>query len=120
MPTARRIRRGRGAVRRRRRGFKGFPAAALAAAETASAALDAELKAQAEKFSLTRSYTKAAELATALMGDSIATNMFMLGYAWQRGWIPVGRDALLRAISLNGVHDVPSHRAMYLAGTSPA
>jgi hypothetical protein len=38
---------------------------ALAAAETASAALDAEIKAQGEKLALTRSYTKATELATA-------------------------------------------------------
>ena len=38
---------------------------ALAAAQTAAAALDAEVKAQSEKFSLTRSYTKTAELATA-------------------------------------------------------
>ena len=30
------------------------------------------------------------ELATALMGDSIATNMFMLGYACQKGLIPLG------------------------------
>jgi hypothetical protein len=36
---------------------------ALAAAETAAAALDAELKAQSERFTLTRSYTKASELA---------------------------------------------------------
>ena len=42
-----------------------YAPAALAAAETASAALQAELKAQGEKSSLTRSYTKAAELATA-------------------------------------------------------
>jgi indolepyruvate ferredoxin oxidoreductase len=45
----------------------------------------------------------AAEIATALMGDSIATNMFMLGYAWQKGWVPLGRDALERSIELNGV-----------------
>jgi hypothetical protein len=38
---------------------------ALTAAQTAAAALDAEVKAQSEKFALTRSYTKAAELATA-------------------------------------------------------
>jgi hypothetical protein len=38
---------------------------ALAAAQTAAAALDAELKAQGEKLSLTRSYAKATELATA-------------------------------------------------------
>jgi hypothetical protein len=42
-----------------------YAPAALANAETASAALQAELKAQAEKFALTRSYTKAAELAAA-------------------------------------------------------
>ncbi|MBK0391244.1 indolepyruvate ferredoxin oxidoreductase family protein [Ramlibacter algicola] len=41
--------------------------------------------------------------ATKLMGDSIFTNPLMLGYAWQKGWIPLGREALLRAIELNGV-----------------
>ena len=42
-------------------------------------------------------------LATALMGDAIATNMFLLGYAFQQGTVPVGEAALLRAIELNGV-----------------
>jgi len=42
-------------------------------------------------------------LATALLGDSIATNLFMLGFAWQRGLVPLSRDALFRAIELNGV-----------------
>ena len=46
-------------------GASDYAPAALAAADTAAAALDAELKAQTEKFSLTRSYTKAAELAAA-------------------------------------------------------
>lgn len=46
-------------------GAADYAPAALAAAETAVAALDAELKAQSEKFALTRSYTKAAELAAA-------------------------------------------------------
>jgi indolepyruvate ferredoxin oxidoreductase len=48
-------------------------------------------------------FVPAAELATALMGDSIATNMFMLGYAWQKGWVPLERMAIERAIELNGV-----------------
>jgi indolepyruvate ferredoxin oxidoreductase len=48
-------------------------------------------------------FVPAAELATALMGDSIATNMFMLGYAWQKSWVPLGREAIERAIELNGV-----------------
>jgi indolepyruvate ferredoxin oxidoreductase len=45
----------------------------------------------------------AADLATRLMGDSIASNMFMLGYAWQRGWVPVSGAAIERAIELNDV-----------------
>ncbi len=41
--------------------------------------------------------------ATRLMGDSIYTNPMMLGYAWQKGWIPLGHASLMRAIELNGV-----------------
>ena len=48
-------------------------------------------------------FVPAAELATNLMGDSIATNMFMLGYCWQKGWMPLTRAAIERAIELNGV-----------------
>ncbi len=44
----------------------------------------------------------ATRLATALMGDSIATNPFVLGYAWQKGRIPLSLDSLIRAIELNG------------------
>jgi indolepyruvate ferredoxin oxidoreductase len=44
----------------------------------------------------------ATELATALLGDSIAANLFMLGYAWQKGWVPLSHDALMRAVELNG------------------
>ena len=41
--------------------------------------------------------------ASALMGDSIYTNPMMLGYAWQKGWVPLGFAALMRAIELNAV-----------------
>ncbi len=41
--------------------------------------------------------------ASALMGDSIYTNPMMLGYAWQKGWVPLGLDSLMRAIDLNAV-----------------
>ncbi|MFN7183065.1 MAG: indolepyruvate ferredoxin oxidoreductase family protein [Thermomonas haemolytica] len=44
----------------------------------------------------------ATQLATALMGDAIAANLFMLGHAWQQGLVPVSLDALMRAIELNG------------------
>ena len=47
-------------------------------------------------------FLEATKLATGLMGDSIATNLFMLGYAWQKGLIPIGLEALEKAIELNG------------------
>jgi len=42
-------------------------------------------------------------VATRLMGDAIYVNPMILGYAWQKGWIPLGREALQRAMELNGV-----------------
>ena len=48
-------------------------------------------------------FVDATELATSLLGDSIATNLFMVGFAWQKGLIPVTHDALIQAIELNGV-----------------
>ncbi len=41
--------------------------------------------------------------STQLMGDSIYTNPMMLGYAWQKGWIPLEHASLMRAIELNAV-----------------
>ncbi|MGB4116797.1 MAG: indolepyruvate ferredoxin oxidoreductase family protein [Polaromonas sp.] len=41
--------------------------------------------------------------ATKLMGDSIYTNPMLLGYAWQKGWIPLSLESLTRAIELNAV-----------------
>jgi indolepyruvate ferredoxin oxidoreductase len=47
-------------------------------------------------------FVNASPIATALMGDSIATNLFMLGYAYQKGLVPIGATAIERAIELNG------------------
>jgi indolepyruvate ferredoxin oxidoreductase len=47
-------------------------------------------------------FVAATQLATALLGDAIASNLFMVGYALQLGRIPVGLQALERAIELNG------------------
>ena len=41
--------------------------------------------------------------ATRLMGDSIYANLMLLGYAWQKGWIPLQLASMLRAIELNAV-----------------
>ena len=45
----------------------------------------------------------ATQIATQLLGDAIATNMFMLGFALQKGWLPVSLAAIRRAIEINGV-----------------
>jgi len=42
-------------------------------------------------------------IATRLMGDSIYINPMILGYAWQKGWVPLRRASLQRAIELNAV-----------------
>src|SRR5690606_3458393 len=45
----------------------------------------------------------AEKAATALLGDSIYANPMMLGYAWQKGRVPLSHAALMRAMELNGV-----------------
>ncbi len=45
----------------------------------------------------------ATEIALRLLGDTVFSNMFLLGFAWQRGLVPVSLSALRRAIELNGV-----------------
>ncbi|MFQ3201639.1 MAG: indolepyruvate ferredoxin oxidoreductase, partial [Zhongshania sp.] len=49
------------------------------------------------------SFVDATELARHLLGDTLASNFFMLGYAFQKGYVPVSFDAIDRAIDLNGV-----------------
>ncbi len=44
----------------------------------------------------------ATQIATKLMGDSITTNMFMLGYAVQKGFVPLSLASIEEAIKLNG------------------
>ncbi|MGE8232699.1 MAG: DUF6537 domain-containing protein, partial [Stenotrophomonas sp.] len=44
----------------------------------------------------------ATQLATALLGDAIASNLFILGYAWQQGLVPLSLESLMRAVELNG------------------
>jgi len=42
-------------------------------------------------------------LALALLGDTLYSNPLLLGFAWQKGWLPLELSSLLRAIELNGV-----------------
>ncbi|MFX8180218.1 hypothetical protein ABTK97_20065, partial [Acinetobacter baumannii] len=45
----------------------------------------------------------AQDIAQRLMGDTLPSNIIMLGACWQRGLVPVSEAALMRAIELNGV-----------------
>ncbi|MDQ9169058.1 indolepyruvate ferredoxin oxidoreductase family protein [Oxalobacteraceae bacterium R-40] len=60
-------------------------------------------------------FIDASRIAPALMGDALATNMFMLGYAWQKGWVPLSAAALMKAIELNGV-SIEFNRQSFLWG----
>ena len=42
-------------------------------------------------------------VSSQVLGDTIFINPMLLGYAWQKGWVPLGHEALMRAIELNDV-----------------
>ncbi len=54
----------------------------------------------------------AEQVAVQLVGDSIYTNPLMLGYAWQRGRVPLSHASLMRAIELNNVQ-VENNKAAF-------
>jgi len=64
-------------------------------------------------------FVDASDLALRLLGDSIASNLFLLGYAWQLGLVPVSWEAIDRAIELNGTA-VATGRAAFLWGRRAA
>ncbi|WP_153163379.1 indolepyruvate ferredoxin oxidoreductase family protein [Zoogloea sp. 1C4] len=65
------------------------------------------------------SFLDAGALATALLGDAIATNLFLLGFAWQKGWVPVSEASLDKAIVMNGAA-VEMNRQAFLWGRRAA
>ncbi len=68
-------------------------------------------------------FLDATKLATGLMGDSIATNLFMVGFAYQRGLLPIGEAAILRAIELNAAAVEANKQSFHwgrLAAVDPA
>ncbi|MBI1396550.1 MAG: indolepyruvate ferredoxin oxidoreductase family protein [Betaproteobacteria bacterium] len=64
-------------------------------------------------------FVEATELATALLGDAIAANLFMLGFAFQKGLVPVTEASLDRAIELNGVA-IEANKQAFLWGRRAA
>jgi indolepyruvate ferredoxin oxidoreductase len=61
----------------------------------------------------------ATALAAALTGESVAANTFLLGFAWQKGCIPLTLDALMQAIALNGTA-VEANKAAFTWGRCAA
>ncbi len=64
-------------------------------------------------------FVDATRLATALLGDAIASNLFMLGFAFQQGLVPLSFAALERAIELNGVA-IDMNKSAFLWGRRAA
>ncbi len=64
-------------------------------------------------------FVDAGRLATALLGNSIGGNMFMLGYAYQVGALPLSAEAVERAIEMNG-EAVPMNIAAFRYGRRAA
>jgi indolepyruvate ferredoxin oxidoreductase len=64
-------------------------------------------------------FIDAGSIATSLMGDAIATNMFMLGYAFQKGHVPLQEASIMKAIELNGV-SIPFNKAAFNWGRTAA
>ncbi len=54
------------------------------------------------------------EAAEALLGDAVLANVMMLGFAWQKGLVPVSGMALDQAIELNGVAIEKNHLALVI------
>ena len=56
-------------------------------------------------------FVDATRLTTALTGDGVAANLFLLGHAWQMGLVPLSAAAIDRAIELNGTAVEANRRA---------
>jgi len=54
------------------------------------------------------------ELAVRLLGDSIYSNMIVLGAGWQDGLVPIAQDAIFRAIDLNGAAPEANRQAFLI------
>ena len=62
----------------------------------------------------TDDFTNFTDMAELTVGDAIATNVMMLGYALQKGYLPVSAQAVIQAIELNGVAVDANKKALSL------
>ncbi|NSY38068.1 indolepyruvate ferredoxin oxidoreductase family protein [Leisingera sp. ANG59] len=59
------------------------------------------------------------EAAEVMLGDAVLANVMMLGFAWQKGLVPVSANALDQAIELNGVA-IDKNRLAFAIGRAMA
>ncbi|UWQ84032.1 indolepyruvate ferredoxin oxidoreductase family protein [Leisingera caerulea] len=59
------------------------------------------------------------EAAEKMLGDAVLANVMMLGFAWQKGLVPVSAGALDQAIELNGVA-IDKNRLAFAIGRAMA
>jgi len=70
------------------------------------------LESQLGKTTRHAQFIDASRLAESLLGDAIGANLFMVGFAWQKGYLPLSLEALKKAIELNGVSVQDNLRAL--------
>ncbi len=64
-------------------------------------------------------FVDAARMATALFGNAVVANVFLLGYAWQKGFVPLDQGSIFHAIEINAVA-VEENRQAFLWGRQAA
>ena len=64
-------------------------------------------------------FVDSTKIATAVMGDAIGSNFFLLGFAYQKGLLPVSAQAIEAAIELNDVA-VDFNRKSFILGRQAA
>ena len=65
------------------------------------------------------SLLNSSKIATKLMGDSIYSNMLILGASWQKGLLPLSHEALSHAIKLNGAFVDQNRASLFSPTTAP-
>ena len=80
---------------------------------------DVEMRIRAEEGPGRATFINATRLATALLGDAIGANLFMLGHAYQQGLIPIAAETIERTIEMNGVA-IEMNKAAFLWGRRAA
>jgi indolepyruvate ferredoxin oxidoreductase len=64
-------------------------------------------------------FVDATRLATRLLGDALAANLFLVGWAWQKGLIPLSEESIQDAITVNGAA-IDFNRQAFLWGRRAA